>query len=161
MLRHMVRPYAGAMGHSHGHSPSHRRLVMVLALTVVVMVVEAAVAWVSGSLALLADAGHRLDAVEPGAAGERGQGEVPAQEPDQGGRDAEQRRLGRLELDEPADDRGHGDDLAHPDAAEARMLRIVGGRCSDGVALGRAAGLSAPALPAVLTAGPDAGTEDH
>ncbi len=33
---------------------------MVLALTVAVMVVEAAVAWVSGSLALLADAGHML-----------------------------------------------------------------------------------------------------
>jgi hypothetical protein len=43
---------------------------------------------------------------------------------------------------------------AHPDAGEARMLRIVGERCSDGVALGRAAGLSAPGLPAVLTAGP-------
>jgi len=48
------------MGHSHGHAPSRRRLVIVLALTVAVMVVEAAVAWASGSLALLADAGHLL-----------------------------------------------------------------------------------------------------
>ena len=48
------------MGHSHGHAPSRRRLVIVLALTVAVMVVEAVVAWTSGSLALLADAGHLL-----------------------------------------------------------------------------------------------------
>lgn len=48
------------MGHSHGHAPSRRRLVIVLALTAAVMVVEAVVAWTSGSLALLADAGHLL-----------------------------------------------------------------------------------------------------
>lgn len=48
------------MGHSHGQSPSRRRLVIVLALTGAVMVLEAAVAWASGSLALLADAGHLL-----------------------------------------------------------------------------------------------------
>ncbi|MFL6090093.1 MAG: cation diffusion facilitator family transporter [Aeromicrobium sp.] len=48
------------MGHSHAHVPSRRRLLMVLALTLVVMVVEALVAWTSGSLALLADAGHML-----------------------------------------------------------------------------------------------------
>jgi cobalt-zinc-cadmium efflux system protein len=48
------------MGHTHGHVPSRRRLMIVLALTASVMVVEAAVAWASGSLALLADAGHLL-----------------------------------------------------------------------------------------------------
>jgi cobalt-zinc-cadmium efflux system protein len=48
------------MGHSHTHMPSRRRLGVVLALTLTVMVVEAAVAWASGSLALLADAGHML-----------------------------------------------------------------------------------------------------
>lgn len=49
------------MGHSHGgHLPSRRRLALVLALTLTVMVVEAVVAWTSGSLALLADAGHLL-----------------------------------------------------------------------------------------------------
>ena len=40
--------------------PGRRRLVAVLVLTVVVMLVEAGVAWASGSLALLADAGHML-----------------------------------------------------------------------------------------------------
>lgn len=48
------------MGHSHGQVPSRRRLVLVLGLTLVVLVVEVVVAWVSGSLALLADAGHML-----------------------------------------------------------------------------------------------------
>ena len=48
------------MGHSHGHAPSRHRLMIVLALTAAVMVVEAVVAWTSGSLALLADAGHLL-----------------------------------------------------------------------------------------------------
>lgn len=48
------------MGHSHGHAPPRRRLLVVLALTAAVMVVEAVVAWTSGSLALLADAGHLL-----------------------------------------------------------------------------------------------------
>jgi len=48
------------MGHSHGHLPSRRRLVVVLGLTLTVMVTEAVVAWMSGSLALLADAGHML-----------------------------------------------------------------------------------------------------
>ncbi|MFW3171406.1 cation diffusion facilitator family transporter [Geodermatophilus sp. CPCC 206100] len=54
------------MGHDHGHgsgpataSAAHRRrLAVVLGLTVAVMVAEVAGAVVSGSLALLADAGH-------------------------------------------------------------------------------------------------------
>jgi cobalt-zinc-cadmium efflux system protein len=53
------------MGHDHGHGTSaggrHRsRLLVVLAITVVVLVVEAIGSWVTGSLALLADAGHML-----------------------------------------------------------------------------------------------------
>jgi len=44
----------------HAHVPRRGRLIAVLALTVVVMGVEAVVAWASGSLALLADAGHLL-----------------------------------------------------------------------------------------------------
>jgi cobalt-zinc-cadmium efflux system protein len=53
-------------GHSHGHSHAsgraedRRRLLSVLALTSTVVVVEALGAWWSGSLALLADAGHML-----------------------------------------------------------------------------------------------------
>jgi cobalt-zinc-cadmium efflux system protein len=56
------------MGHSHGHSHGHghaagraadrSRLRIVLAVTAVVMVVEVVGAVVTGSLALLADAGH-------------------------------------------------------------------------------------------------------
>src|SRR5688572_5966743 len=41
-------------------SSAHRRLVAVLALTASFMVVEAVGGWISGSLALLADAGHML-----------------------------------------------------------------------------------------------------
>ena len=51
------------MGHDHGHGTGvrHRgRLALVLALTVGVLAVEAVVAWITGSLALLADAGHLL-----------------------------------------------------------------------------------------------------
>ncbi len=51
------------MGHDHGHGAGvrHRgRLAVVLALTCCVLVVEAVVAWITGSLALLADAGHLL-----------------------------------------------------------------------------------------------------
>jgi cobalt-zinc-cadmium efflux system protein len=51
------------MGHDHAHGSGvqHRgRLALVLALTLTVLVVEAVVAWVTGSLALLADAGHML-----------------------------------------------------------------------------------------------------
>jgi cobalt-zinc-cadmium efflux system protein len=50
------------MGHDHGHARAEdrRRLLLVLAVTGSVVVVEAFGAWVSGSLALLADAGHML-----------------------------------------------------------------------------------------------------
>lgn len=46
-------------GHSHGHGSTDRsRLVVVLAITTLVLVVEVVGAATSGSLALLADAGH-------------------------------------------------------------------------------------------------------
>src|SRR5215207_6122296 len=51
------------MGHGHGQGAGvrHRgRLALVLALSVGVLLVEAVVAWITGSLALLADAGHML-----------------------------------------------------------------------------------------------------
>ena len=51
------------MGHDHAHGTGvrHRgRLAMVLGLTAIVLLVEAVVAAVTGSLALLADAGHML-----------------------------------------------------------------------------------------------------
>jgi cobalt-zinc-cadmium efflux system protein len=56
------------MGAGHGHNHAHasgraedrRRLLLVLAVTGSVVVVEAVGAWLSGSLALLADAGHML-----------------------------------------------------------------------------------------------------
>jgi cobalt-zinc-cadmium efflux system protein len=51
------------MGHDHAHGAGvqHRgRLAVVLGLSLAVLVVEAVVAWVTGSLALLADAGHML-----------------------------------------------------------------------------------------------------
>ena len=51
------------MGHDHAHGTGvqHRgRLAIVLALSLTVLVVEAVVAAVTGSLALLADAGHML-----------------------------------------------------------------------------------------------------
>jgi cobalt-zinc-cadmium efflux system protein len=53
-------------GHSHGHdhaggaADNRRRLAIVLALTATVLVVEVVGALVTGSLALLADAGHML-----------------------------------------------------------------------------------------------------
>ena len=51
-------------GHSHGHaherSRDRGRLLGTLALTVVMMVAEAIGGWISGSLALLSDAGHML-----------------------------------------------------------------------------------------------------
>lgn len=50
------------MGHDHTHgtgrAADRSRLRLVLAVTVVVLVVELAGAWLAGSLALLADAGH-------------------------------------------------------------------------------------------------------
>ncbi len=51
------------MGHDHAHGTGakHRgRLALVLALTAGVLALEAFVAWLTGSLALLADAGHLL-----------------------------------------------------------------------------------------------------
>ncbi|MEO6471806.1 MAG: cation diffusion facilitator family transporter [Aeromicrobium sp.] len=55
------------MGHDHGHGANHghgvqhrSRLLLVLALSLTVLVVEAVAAWITGSLALLADAGHML-----------------------------------------------------------------------------------------------------
>jgi cobalt-zinc-cadmium efflux system protein len=48
-------------GHRHDHVPdAERRIFWVLVLTVVFMVVEAIGGWLSGSLALIADAGHML-----------------------------------------------------------------------------------------------------
>jgi cobalt-zinc-cadmium efflux system protein len=52
------------MGHGHGHAAGRAvdrsRLKLVLAVTLSVVVVEVVGAWVSGSLALLADAGHMV-----------------------------------------------------------------------------------------------------
>ena len=58
-------------GHSHAHGHSHhhagegntRRLAIVLVLTAIYMVAEAAGGWISHSLALIADAGHMLSDV--------------------------------------------------------------------------------------------------
>ena len=64
-----ARPHGHDHGHSHGHGGRHhhggarrgqRRLLWVLALTALYMLAEAAGGWLSGSLALLADAGHML-----------------------------------------------------------------------------------------------------
>jgi len=60
-----VSGQAPERGHGHGHGSSaaaadRRRLVVVLAITTVILVVEVVGAVVSGSLALLADAGHLL-----------------------------------------------------------------------------------------------------
>lgn len=49
-----------AHGHVHSHSASTRALGWALALTFVILIVEAVGGWVSNSLALLADAGHVL-----------------------------------------------------------------------------------------------------
>jgi cobalt-zinc-cadmium efflux system protein len=55
---------AGAAGHSHAShgraSGSRRRLTLVLLLTIVYMLAEVLGGWWTGSLALLADAGHML-----------------------------------------------------------------------------------------------------
>src|SRR5437870_3496048 len=63
----LARENDAATGHRHAHSHSHgraarsrRRLSIVLVLTAVYMLAEAAGGWVTGSLALLADAGHAL-----------------------------------------------------------------------------------------------------
>ncbi|MGB0135288.1 cation diffusion facilitator family transporter [Dokdonella sp.] len=53
-------------GHAHGDSPQReRRLLFAFGLTTITMLAEAVGGWVSGSLALLADAGHML--VDAGA----------------------------------------------------------------------------------------------
>lgn len=50
-----------AHDHDHGASSSNpRKLLLAFALTSITMLVEAAGGWISGSLALLADAGHML-----------------------------------------------------------------------------------------------------
>lgn len=49
-----------AHGHASGRAEDRRRLLLVLLVTGSVVVVEAIGAWLSGSLALLADAGHML-----------------------------------------------------------------------------------------------------
>ncbi|MBV8200466.1 MAG: cation transporter, partial [Acidobacteria bacterium] len=60
------------LGHLHGHAPGgagnlgeghERRLLWTLALAAAYMVAEAAGGWLTGSLALLADAGHMLSDV--------------------------------------------------------------------------------------------------
>ena len=54
----MGHDHAHAHGHAAGRAGDRRRLHGVLAVTGVVLVVELIGAWVAGSLALLADAGH-------------------------------------------------------------------------------------------------------
>lgn len=44
---------------------------------------------------------------------------------------------------------------ANPDGGEARLARVVGGRCCDGVALYRDAAAAAPDLPDALTSAPN------
>ncbi|QWT21165.1 cation diffusion facilitator family transporter [Bacillus sp. NP157] len=68
----MAHDHAHAHGHSHGHAHDHphdhahfegsseRKLLFAFVLTLVMLLVEAAGGLVSGSLALLADAGHML-----------------------------------------------------------------------------------------------------
>jgi cobalt-zinc-cadmium efflux system protein len=55
----MSAPLAEKHVHSHAHAGA-RRLLLAFALTAVAMVAEAVGGWLSGSLALLADAGHML-----------------------------------------------------------------------------------------------------
>ncbi len=59
----------GSGGHDHASTATRTRLVVALSITVGVLVVEAIGAWLSGSLALLADAGHMAsDAIGLGVA---------------------------------------------------------------------------------------------
>lgn len=66
MVQTFTTPEGPSIGndvHSHRHrqaSGNHRRLSVVLVLTVIYMVAEAVGGWWTGSLALLADAGHML-----------------------------------------------------------------------------------------------------
>jgi len=48
------------MSHDHGHSANRNRLSIAIAIVATVLVVEVVGAWLSGSLSLLADAGHML-----------------------------------------------------------------------------------------------------
>src|SRR4051794_9615043 len=48
------------MTHNHGHSANRNRLLIAIGIVAVVLVVEVVGAWLSGSLSLLADAGHML-----------------------------------------------------------------------------------------------------
>jgi cobalt-zinc-cadmium efflux system protein len=48
------------MSHDHGHTANRNRLSIAIAIVATVLVVEAVGAWLSGSLSLLADAGHML-----------------------------------------------------------------------------------------------------
>ncbi len=58
---HHHHHHKDAHGHEHGRAArSRRRLLLVLVLTAVYMVAEGAGGWWTGSLALLADAGHML-----------------------------------------------------------------------------------------------------
>ncbi|MFS3127449.1 cation diffusion facilitator family transporter [Nocardioides sp. Bht2] len=50
--------HSGGGGHAEGRAADRGRLIKVLAVTAVVLVIEVIGAWVTGSLALLADAGH-------------------------------------------------------------------------------------------------------
>ena len=63
-------------GHGHSHAPpDHRgRLAVVLAITSVVLVAEVVGAILSGSLALIADAGHMLSDVAGQVSGKPGIG---------------------------------------------------------------------------------------
>jgi cobalt-zinc-cadmium efflux system protein len=59
----LAHRHEGDAGHSHSHgraAGSRRRLSIVLVLTALYMLAEAVGGWMTGSLALLADAGHML-----------------------------------------------------------------------------------------------------
>jgi cobalt-zinc-cadmium efflux system protein len=59
----LTHRHDGGAGHSHSHNRAarnRRRLSIVLVLTAVYMLAEAVGGWITGSLALLADAGHML-----------------------------------------------------------------------------------------------------
>lgn len=59
-LRSVSPGYNLPVGHDHHHPAEGRRLAWALALTTGFMLVEAIGGWLTGSLALLADAGHML-----------------------------------------------------------------------------------------------------
>jgi cobalt-zinc-cadmium efflux system protein len=48
------------MSHDHGHAANRNRLLIAIGIVAAVLVVEVVGAWLSGSLSLLADAGHML-----------------------------------------------------------------------------------------------------